>query len=473
MKSLFIILSIFLVGCVAATTTPAAFIQPSTSLISLEPINGLSGDFVTANLELTNVTNGVAGYIITVSSDDAGVANISNVSYPAFGLTLTRTDLPWQEVIMSAADLTKLIDGVQPKATLAAIQFQLIGNGVANVTITIQSLDDDSGFPIDVLPIKSKITVNRKQSNILINLSDGVRNQLEKWVEEFTAEPPQNVSDQAQLDLYGIILALDGKGVFNSKVITSQMNDVILEITQSYFSAVRYRYKSKNGVTESNVSRAEMRNFFNTLIAYSGNEAVKTKKPFPELSNKSGSGKGNTQYWLPNATRFITFWSELAGDGDGDLFDELDEGFGAGRGSGSGPDDAVTAWQSDVNPFNWGIGTNLDNLDDCLCNTGHIFRSRSRKDKSGGRQLDVLIRLAEDNTTITQQWYVDIDNVWTTRVRTLTAIQADSIGTYDDLNILIFGLTVGGGAPRRAQESAHELETPDGVTGLSSFGTIY
>lgn len=167
------------------------------------------------------------------------------------------------------------------------------------------------------------------------------------------------------------------------------------------------------------------------------------------------------QYALPDANNGTTNWTQGAGDGDGDWFDELDEGFGAGRGSGSGPDGLTTRWESPNNPVNEDIATALSTVTDPLVSTGHLYRTENRKSLVDGRQIDIVIELSESSTTIATQSFVDIGPVFTTRSDTLSAGEADAIGNYANLEIHTSANVVGGGPGREGWESAHEFECPD------------
>ena len=165
------------------------------------------------------------------------------------------------------------------------------------------------------------------------------------------------------------------------------------------------------------------------------------------------------QYGLPISDKSSSNVSEGAGDADGDIFDELDEGFGAGRGSGSGPDDATTFWES--TGFIVQIQCNINSLTDPAASTGHIIRSRVRKSASAGKQIDDEIELWQGTTLIAEHTLADISDTWTTHTYTLTAEEADAITDYTALGIQNIGREVAGGAPRDWHLSAQELEVPD------------
>ena len=169
------------------------------------------------------------------------------------------------------------------------------------------------------------------------------------------------------------------------------------------------------------------------------------------------------QYALPISDDFSQGASEGAGNANGVAWDELDEGFGAGRGSGSGPDDATTYWilDPDVAP-NAQILANLSGVTDPNSSDSHIVRTRNRKSAAAGQQHDVLLRLRQGGTDIVNSANMpNISEVWQTRTITLTAAQADSITDYSNLKIASIFNQVGGGADRNGNESAYEFECPD------------
>ena len=171
------------------------------------------------------------------------------------------------------------------------------------------------------------------------------------------------------------------------------------------------------------------------------------------------------QYALPISDVLTSGWTEQAGDGD--AFDELDEGFGAGRGTGSGPDSRIVSGWRNTGSVGSGfsIRTQLASVTDPLDSTGHIFRSHSSKDLSGGRQVDLTIELFQGGTLKAEETFVDVTDAEITRTHTLTTGEADSITDYADLRIGTYGTQVGGGGPRDPLESAHEFECPDASPG--------
>lgn len=152
-----------------------------------------------------------------------------------------------------------------------------------------------------------------------------------------------------------------------------------------------------------------------------------------------------------------TNWAEGAGDGDGDAFDELDEGIVC---SGS-PDDITTYWLTTDETSNT-LTCGLQTVTDPALSTGHVFRVRARKNASAGRQLD-LDSFLQDPDFIAA---IDVDGLsatWTTHSLSLSGAEADLIDAYGNLRIFAQIIETGGGSPRVGWCSTMEFECPDAV----------
>ena len=167
-----------------------------------------------------------------------------------------------------------------------------------------------------------------------------------------------------------------------------------------------------------------------------------------------------TQYALPNGNSGVTNWIEGVGDADADWFDELDEGFGAGRGSGSGPDDATTAWTTPLHPANEAIEVTLAAVADPLTAAGHIMLGRFAKNLAIGEQIDVTLQLYQTTTLIASVAATGLPSTYSTLTYTLSAAEANAITDYSALRLRAIGNAPGAGTTRRAICSALEFECP-------------
>jgi hypothetical protein len=168
------------------------------------------------------------------------------------------------------------------------------------------------------------------------------------------------------------------------------------------------------------------------------------------------------QYGLPASDQTNGCTTET-GNANGEAWDELDEGFGSGRGTGSGPDDATTMWASAAKTI-CAITMPTNSLTDPSSSSGHILRIRSRKDVAAGIQYDSSTRLYEGATCATEivrnTALVDMSATWATGTYTLSAGEANSITDYTNLCAFVNLIPVGGGASRVGQTSAAEVEVP-------------
>jgi hypothetical protein len=168
------------------------------------------------------------------------------------------------------------------------------------------------------------------------------------------------------------------------------------------------------------------------------------------------------QFALPVSDISKASWVQLAGDGNANAFEELDEGFGAGRGSGSGPDDATTVWQTDnISSVTRVIECALAAITDPLDANDHIIRARVAKSATGGATLTATLALLQGTTVIaTRPGTAITTTAYSILTYTLTATEADAITDYSALRLRLT-VVFSSGTARRARLSALELETPD------------
>jgi hypothetical protein len=126
---------------------------------------------------------------------------------------------------------------------------------------------------------------------------------------------------------------------------------------------------------------------------------------------------------------------------------------------------------SDGNPSNDEFRVDLANPDVApIVNTGHILRYRIRKNNSGGRQIDFVVRLldrsASPSKIIATYNHTDVSNIFVQFNQTLSEAQAGNIESYNHLVVSVIGNAVGGGAGRSAQCSWANLEVPDAPADL-------
>lgn len=180
-------------------------------------------------------------------------------------------------------------------------------------------------------------------------------------------------------------------------------------------------------------------------------------------------------YALPVQDVALGSWTEGAGDGDANAWDELDEGFGAGRGTGSGPDGSTTYWQSEQRITTGDYTTlevKLDSVPTPPTRLQHIVRVHWRKGAAGGVQVNAKFQLYQGTMAITGvQTVTNIAATWQTTSYTLAEAEASSITDYSDLRVRVWGSSIADGLQRAIWLSAIELEVPAKLT-ASLAGTL-
>lgn len=331
-----------------------------------------------------------------------------------------------------------------------------------------------------VLTILSTLAIVSCGSNtVAFHLPNNVRAEIEVWDTQLAQwfednpEYPQDTYEwqdhTAQRALYAVMFNADDSGELDPSLLTPEMLEVVRYLIQGYLIAGTYggdlvESEPKPGVV---VTRRAMRDWFNVLAYDAGMGDLVGN---PELVrgdfrlSQPCQGPNCTQYASPNSDGGETGWVEIAGDGDADHFDELDEGIACG---GCSPDDATTYWQSSATPSSSEVmETFMTSLTDCTCNTGHIYSIRAEKTSTGGKSLDMIWSFRADGSEIAQQTQLDIDAGWTTYSDTLTAAEADTISDYSTLGVFVWGNVAAGGPNRAIRVSTKEIEIPDagGVT---------
>jgi hypothetical protein len=107
----------------------------------------------------------------------------------------------------------------------------------------------------------------------------------------------------------------------------------------------------------------------------------------------------------------------------------------------SGSDDATYA-ESEANPDTSFFVVDMSTIEDPESQSGHVLRWRRQKDAAGGGQIDLVVALHEGyinegtpGTVISTNDDNDLSETPATTTDPLDAGEADSIGSYDDLQV--------------------------------------
>ena len=172
-----------------------------------------------------------------------------------------------------------------------------------------------------------------------------------------------------------------------------------------------------------------------------------------------------TQTLLPDANSATTAWVQLAGDGDGDWFDELDEGVDANDGD-------TTAWRIG-GPTDQPIAVTLQDGDDPGVGTGHVLRAAWRKNNTGGIVISGKLELLEGVTVRATATDTDVaENTYQIFELTLSEAEADAITDYANLIARVTANTESGTGSRSLIVTALELQIPDAAGGEVVTGAV-
>lgn len=98
---------------------------------------------------LDSAPSGVAGYMMVVTLTNPSVADITGVSFPAWGVLNNVTQLPSDSVRLSAVDLEKSVEAGATLVPLATITIRGQNAGVTDISITSIQLTADGGAGIE------------------------------------------------------------------------------------------------------------------------------------------------------------------------------------------------------------------------------------------------------------------------------------------------------------------------------------
>ena len=161
-------------------------------------------------------------------------------------------------------------------------------------------------------------------------------------------------------------------------------------------------------------------------------------------------------YGVPISDVTKTNWSEGAGDGDGDAFDELDEGIESGT-----VDDATTYWTTTATGFANRIECNITSMTDPTVNTGFTVRFRVRVGTASERLVPMLLEgsNARFSTIVTPS----AADTWITIAAVIPESTAALFSDFTNLELGIYKLE----GTSALDVSTAELELPN-----TKFGDV-
>ncbi|WP_135820010.1 thermonuclease family protein [Halostella litorea] len=136
----------------------------STPTLSVTfPENGGVGGTVPAELSLSNAPEGLAGFDVTVTVDDTGVAAIEDATLAdAFRADVSEVSVAddGSSVTLAASDIDDQVESGASDVGLATLTVALNAEGSTGVTLQTDALDADGGAAIDAATDTGTVTVS-------------------------------------------------------------------------------------------------------------------------------------------------------------------------------------------------------------------------------------------------------------------------------------------------------------------------
>ncbi|WP_157199963.1 PKD domain-containing protein [Methanogenium cariaci] len=142
-----------LMGTIDHYTITGVAPEHVTAGLSFTPPNSAEigvGETVEVAIVIDEFTTGLSGYNLTVTLDDASVAEVTAVSFPDWAGINENGTLPSGSVWIKAADLSDGVSAGAADVTLTTLTISGLDGGSANITATVSLMDDDDGSAIDV-----------------------------------------------------------------------------------------------------------------------------------------------------------------------------------------------------------------------------------------------------------------------------------------------------------------------------------
>ncbi len=125
---------------------------------------------VEVSLTVTNLTNGLSGFIIDVFSSNTSTIEIINASIDPTNFPLSVVDIIGPEQVnLSGVDLLNSISSTTISVKLANISLRAINPGTSTIFIATTRVDDDDGFHITTFSEDLIIEVTESLFCLIVN----------------------------------------------------------------------------------------------------------------------------------------------------------------------------------------------------------------------------------------------------------------------------------------------------------------
>lgn len=118
----------------------------SAATVSVSDVTFQRDSTGTVTIALTGADSGLSGYSLTATVSGTS-ARITKADFPGWAVIHSAGALPASSVALDAVDLNNAVTG--PSATLATLTLSGLSPGTGTISVTVSSMDDDAGQPIN------------------------------------------------------------------------------------------------------------------------------------------------------------------------------------------------------------------------------------------------------------------------------------------------------------------------------------
>lgn len=150
-----VIIVLFLILVSAFTVSIAG-----SERLSIESKTLSLGEEARIIIMLDSVPNGLSGYRITVSLENGDIGDIVEVEFPEWAKALSESStLPSDSVTLRAVDLQDKVRIGATNIEIATLVFKATKQGESLIKLSVNSMDDDKGDPINPLIEHGRVKV--------------------------------------------------------------------------------------------------------------------------------------------------------------------------------------------------------------------------------------------------------------------------------------------------------------------------
>jgi len=169
-----LIFAISMQSNLSAQEEPTLYIEASKDTIYV-------GENIEVNIMLSTAPNGLSGYNISISVSNSSIARIFKLKPPEWAALQVNGSISEGTVWIRVVDLYEKVQPGSGNIILASIVLEGLSEGVAEIIVRANAMDDDYGdpilvpeasFTISVLEPKPHFTTTLQQASITVNTGD-------------------------------------------------------------------------------------------------------------------------------------------------------------------------------------------------------------------------------------------------------------------------------------------------------------